>query len=58
MIEKQEQKVKYLVPSLLGIALVEGFDQIGLDRSLTKPHLRAEVSPQPSHQLQLNLVTD
>ena len=41
--EKQEQKVKYLVPSALGIGLVEGYNQIGLDRSLSKPHLRAEV---------------
>lgn len=44
VIEKQEQRIKYLVPSLLGVGLVEGFNQIGLDRSLTKPHLRAEVS--------------
>jgi DNA topoisomerase-3 len=44
VIVKQEQKNKYLVPSSLGIGLVEGFDAIGFDRSLSKPHLRREVS--------------
>lgn len=33
----------YLVPSTLGIGLVEGYNRIGLDKSLSKPHLRAEV---------------
>lgn len=42
--EKQEAHIKYLVPSLLGIGLVEGYNQIGFDRSLSKPQLRAEVS--------------
>jgi hypothetical protein len=42
--EKQEQKIKYLVPSSLGVGLVEGYNAIGFDRSLSKPHLRAEVS--------------
>ncbi|ORX38825.1 putative DNA topoisomerase type I [Kockovaella imperatae] len=42
VLEKQEQKVKYLLPSLLGIGLVEGFNRVGLDRSLSKPQLRAE----------------
>ncbi|KAK9894947.1 prokaryotic type I DNA topoisomerase, partial [Cystobasidium minutum MCA 4210] len=32
----------YLVPSTLGIGLVEGYNRIGLDKSLSKPHLRAE----------------
>nr|XP_031860656.1 uncharacterized protein CI109_003987 [Kwoniella shandongensis]KAA5527728.1 hypothetical protein CI109_003987 [Kwoniella shandongensis] len=40
--EKQEQKVKYLVPSTLGVGLVEGYNRIGFDRSLSKPHLRRE----------------
>lgn len=43
VIEKPEGKSKYLVPSPLGIGLVEGYNQIGFDRSLSKPHLRAEV---------------
>ncbi|KAK8847387.1 hypothetical protein IAR55_005245 [Kwoniella newhampshirensis] len=40
--EKQDQKIKYLVPSTLGVGLVEGFNRIGFDRSLSKPHLRRE----------------
>jgi len=41
--ERPEGRTKYLVPSPLGIGLVEGFNAIGFDRSLSKPHLRAEV---------------
>ncbi len=41
--EKQEQRIKYLVPSALGVGLVEGYNRIGFDRSLSKPHLRREV---------------
>lgn len=40
---------KYLVPSKLGIGLVEGYNKIGFDRSLTKPHLRRETE----HRMQL-----
>lgn len=36
---------KYLTPSKLGIGLVEGYNKIGFDRSLTKPFLRREVRP-------------
>lgn len=43
VITKSEQRTKYLVPSTLGIGLVEGFNAIGFDRSLSKPHLRREV---------------
>lgn len=42
--ERQEARTKYLVPSPLGAGLVQGYNEIGFDRSLTKPHLRAEVS--------------
>lgn len=42
--ERQEARTKYLIPSPLGVGLVEGYNQIGFDRSLSKPHLRAEVS--------------
>ena len=42
--EKQEQRIKYLVPSPLGVGLVEGYNAIDFDRSLSKPHLRREVS--------------
>lgn len=41
--EKQEQKVKYLIPSSLGVGLVEGYNSIGFDNSLSKPHMRREV---------------
>lgn len=42
---RQKQGGKdYLVPSTLGIGLVEGYNRIGFDKSLSKPHLRAEVS--------------
>lgn len=42
MRERQGNK-DYLVPSTLGIGLVEGYNRIGFDKSLSKPHLRAEV---------------
>lgn len=32
----------YLVPSTLGIGLVEGYNRIGFEKSLSKPFLRAE----------------
>lgn len=59
--EKQEQPIKYLVPSALGVGLVEGYNRIGFDRSLSKPHLRREVSNekkggadnQTEHRMQL-----
>ncbi len=47
VLEKQDGRTKYLVPSPLGIGLVEGYNQIGFDRSLTKPHLRREVRVLP-----------
>ncbi|RSH92151.1 DNA topoisomerase [Saitozyma podzolica] len=47
--EKQEQRIKYLVPSTLGVGLVEGYNAIGFDRSLSKPHLRREME----HRMQL-----
>lgn len=33
----------YLIPTTLGVALIEGYDQIGFDMSLTKPFLRKEM---------------
>jgi DNA topoisomerase III len=41
--ERLEGNTKYLVPSTLGIGLVHGYNQIGLERSLSKPQLRREV---------------
>ncbi|KAF4597991.1 DNA topoisomerase [Pleurotus pulmonarius] len=42
VIERFEGQVKYLVPSTLGIGLIEGYNQIGFDKSLSKPQLRRE----------------
>lgn len=36
-----------LVPSTLGIGLVEGYNAIGFEQSLCKPQMRAEVSATP-----------
>ncbi|KAG9102785.1 DNA topoisomerase [Ceratobasidium sp. 370] len=42
VITRQEGATKYLVPSTLGIGLVEGYNRIGFDKSLSKPLLRRE----------------
>lgn len=42
--ERKEGATKYLVPSTLGIGLVHGYNKIGLEKSLSKPQLRREVS--------------
>ncbi|KAJ2686667.1 DNA topoisomerase 3-alpha [Coemansia spiralis] len=34
---------KFLAPSTLGIGLIEGYDSMGLELSLSKPHLRCEM---------------
>jgi hypothetical protein len=44
VIERMEGKTKYLVPSSLGIGLIEGYDKIEFEKSLSKPQLRREVS--------------
>lgn len=44
VLERFEGAIKYLVPSTLGIGLIEGYNAIGFDRSLSKPQLRREVS--------------
>ena len=43
VIERNEGATKYLVPSTLGIGLVEGYNEIGFDKSLSKPQLRRDV---------------
>ena len=43
VIPRMDGSVKYLVPSTLGIGLVNGYNDIGFDRSLSKPQLRREV---------------
>ncbi|TFY76359.1 hypothetical protein EWM64_g7651 [Hericium alpestre] len=42
VIARMEGQMKYLVPSTLGIGLVDGYNEIGFDRSLSKPQLRRE----------------
>lgn len=44
VIERMEGTTKYLVPSTLGIGLIEGYNQMGLVKSVSKPSLRREVS--------------
>lgn len=36
-------QVQEFIPTTLGVALVEGYDNIGLDISVSKPHLRKEM---------------
>jgi DNA topoisomerase III len=38
--------VEYFIPSTLGVALVEGYDRVGIDVSLSKPFLRKEMELQ------------
>ncbi|GJJ12157.1 hypothetical protein Clacol_006398 [Clathrus columnatus] len=42
VVEKKEGSIKYLIPSKLGIGLVEGYNKIGFEKSLSKPQLRRE----------------
>ena len=43
VIERMQGATKYLVPSTLGIGLVEGYNEIGFERSLSRPEMRREV---------------
>lgn len=47
VLERLEGSVKYLVPSTLGMGLIEGYNSIGFRQSLSKPQLRREVELQP-----------
>lgn len=55
VIKQKEGSVEYLVPSTLGIGLVKAYDALGLENSLSKPHLRRLVrslvrhSPDETH---------
>ncbi|KIK69127.1 hypothetical protein GYMLUDRAFT_637030 [Collybiopsis luxurians FD-317 M1] len=42
VIEQYEGATKYLLPSTLGLGLIEGYEKVGLIKSLTKPTLRRE----------------
>ncbi|KAI0755898.1 prokaryotic type I DNA topoisomerase [Irpex lacteus] len=46
VIERMQGATKYLVPSTLGIGLVEGYNEIGFDRSLSRPELRRQTERQ------------
>ncbi|KAJ6625811.1 prokaryotic type I DNA topoisomerase [Mycena sp. CBHHK59/15] len=43
VVTRNEGGTKYLMPSTLGIGLIEGYNEMGLEKSLSKPHLRREV---------------
>ncbi len=49
VIGRMQGATKYLVPSTLGIGLVEGYNQLGFERSLSKPHLRRQVGSSVSN---------
>lgn len=36
-------QIQEFIPTVLGVALVEGYDNLGLDVSLSKPHLRKQM---------------
>lgn len=46
-----EGSVKYLVPSTLGMGLIEGYNSIGFRQSLSKPQLRREVTLIHGHNI-------
>lgn len=49
VMERMQGATKYLIPSTLGIGLVEGYNAIEFDRSLSKPQFRREVCCVESH---------
>ena len=55
VIERMVGGVKYLVPSTLGIGLIEGYNRIGLAKNVSKPQLRREVGTHRNPHLPLNL---
>ncbi|KAJ7824662.1 prokaryotic type I DNA topoisomerase [Mycena olivaceomarginata] len=42
VLEEYEGGTKYLLPSTLGIGLIEGYNEMGLEKSVSKPQLRRE----------------
>ncbi|EIM22038.1 prokaryotic type I DNA topoisomerase [Wallemia mellicola CBS 633.66] len=42
VMEHKQGNTKYLVPSTLGVALVEGYNKMNLEKSVSKPQLRRE----------------
>jgi DNA topoisomerase III len=53
--------VQEFIPTTLGIALIEGYDNVGMETSLSKPFLRKEVrsyAPNNRYLLIVGLITD
>ncbi|KAF5357377.1 hypothetical protein D9758_005864 [Tetrapyrgos nigripes] len=46
VIEHYQGNTKHLIPSTLGIGLIEGYNSMTLDRNLSKPHQRRETERQ------------
>lgn len=57
VLERMEGQIKYLVPSTLGVGLIEGYNDIGFDKSLSKPQLRRDVSLQCSFKTQFGSIS-
>lgn len=57
VMKQHEGRTEYLVPSTLGIGLVEGYNAIGFERSLSKPYLRKLVRQLPLHLLSIAELT-
>jgi len=53
VIERIEGGVKYLIPSTLGVGLIEGYNRIGLAKNVSKPQLRREVGTHRNPHLRL-----
>jgi hypothetical protein len=54
VIERMAGGTKYLIPSTLGIGLIEGYNRIGLAKNVSKPQLRREVGTHRNPHLPLN----
>lgn len=50
--------VQEFIPTTLGVALIEGYDNVGFETSLSKPFLRKEVSGTLGWQTLLTLLAD
>lgn len=53
VIERMEGAVKYLIPSTLGVGLIEGYDRIGLPKNVGRTRLRREVGTHCNPYLRL-----
>lgn len=53
VIERMEGAVKYLIPSTLGVGLIEGYNRIGLPKNVGRTRLRREVGAHCNPYFQL-----